>query len=147
MNLTNLFGGVPIITKTYELDDDFSAPRNTYAECIKFIADECDLAASLLPLNYTGDRIGRATKGAALALKARILLYAASDLHNTTVFPGYSNPELIGYTDANRTARWQAAKDAAKAVMDLGIYSLFRPNPAPTDSVAQNFVDLFNSYR
>ena len=77
-------------------------------------------------LKHTGDKLARATKGAALALKSRILIYAASDLHNTTVFPGYSNPELIGYTDANRTARWQAAKDAAKAVMDLGVYSLFR---------------------
>ena len=146
MNLTNLFGGVPLITRTYKLEDDFAAPRNTYAECIKFISDECDLAASLLPLEYTGDRIGRATKGAALALKARVLLYAASDLHNTTVFAGYTNPELIGYTDGNRTARWQAAKDAAKAVIDLGQYSLFKAIPAPGDSVAQNFVDLFNSY-
>ena len=149
MYLTSLFGGVPIITKTYGLDDDFSAPRDTYADCIKFISDECDLAASILPLVRTGSDNGRITKGAALALKSRILLYAASDLYNTTVFPGYSNPELIGNTDKStsaRTARWQAAKDAAKAVMDLGIYSLFRPNPSPTDSVAQNIVDLFLSY-
>ncbi len=146
MNLINLFGGVPLITETYKLTDDFQAPRNTYKECIDFITAECDLAASLLPLKFTGDRIGRATKGAALALKARVLLYAASDLHNITVFAGYTNPELIGYTDGNRTARWQAAKDAAKAVIDLGQYTLFRANPAPGDSVAQNFVDLFNSY-
>jgi len=146
LNLTSLYGGVPIITKAYKLDDDYTPERDTYADCIKFIVDECDLAASLLPLKYSDNNIGRATKGAALALKSRILLYAASDLHNTTVFPGYSNPELIGYIDANRTARWQAAKDAAKAVIDLGIYSLFRANPDPTDSVAQNIVDLFLSY-
>jgi hypothetical protein len=66
-------------------------------------------------------------------------------LYNTTVFPGYSNPELIGYTDGNRAARFQAAKDAAKAVMDLNLYSLFRPEPALTDSVAMNFEALFNS--
>jgi len=145
-NLVNLFGGVPIITKAYQLDDDFAVPRDTYSDCVKFIADECDLAASILPLIQSGDNRGRATIGAALALKSEQLLYAASDLHNTTVFPNYSNPELIGYTDANTTARWQAAKDAAKNVMDLGIYSLFRANPSPTDSVAQNFVDLFLSY-
>lgn len=147
LNLTSLYGGVPIITNTFGLDDDFSVARNTYAECIKFVSDECDLAANLLPLVHTGDNLGRATKGAALAIKSRILLYAASDLHNTTVFTGYSNPELIGYTDGNRTARWQAAKDAAKAVMDLNIYGLYKPNPSPTDSVAQNFVDLFLSYK
>jgi hypothetical protein len=64
-------------------------------------------------------------------------------LHNTTVFQGYSNPELIGYTDGNRTARWQAAKDAAKAVMDMGIYSLYKANPNPGDSVAQNIEEYF----
>ena len=145
MRLTSLFGGVPIIDKEYQLAEDFQAARNTYDECVKFMVADCDLAASLLPLKHTADRFARATKGAALALKSRILIYAASDLHNTTVFPGYSNPELIGYTDANRTARFQAAKDAAKAVMDLGLYSLFRPNPAPDDSVAMNFEALFNS--
>jgi len=145
MRLTSFYGAVPIVDKVYELDDDFQAPRNTYKECVDFMVSDCDKAANLLPLKHTTDKFARASKGAALALKSRILIYAASDLHNTTVFPGYSNPELLGYTDANRAARWQAAKDAAKAVMDLGLYSLFRPNPAPGDSVAQNFVDLFNS--
>ena len=143
--LTTWYGGVPIITNAYELSDDFKAQRDTYADCIKFIADECDLAASLLPDVQSGKNKGRATKGAALALKSRVLLYAASDLHNTTVFPGYSNPELIGYTDGNRTAHWQAAKDAAKAVIDMGIYSLYKATPDPADSVAQNIVDYFLS--
>ena len=139
MRLTSFYGGVPIIDKVYELDDDFNAPRNTYEECVNFMVADCDMAASLLPLQHTTDKLARATKGAALALKSRILIYAASDLHNTTVFPGYSNPELIGYTDDNRAARFQAAKDAAKAVMDLNMYTLFRPDPAPDDSVATEF--------
>lgn len=143
--LTSMYGGVPIIKKAFELTDDFITPRNTYAECIKFIVEDLDQAASVLPTVQTGDNNGRPTKGAALALKARVLLYAASDLHNTTIFPGYSNPELIGYTDANRTARWQAALDAAKAVIDLNVYSLYKPSPAATDSVASNFEELFLS--
>ena len=93
-----------------------------------------DSAASMLPLVQSGDNDGRATKGAALALKARVLLYAASDLHNpqknSTVTSGFSHPELLGYTDGDAAARWQAAKDAAKAVIDLGIYSLYKPSPA-----------------
>ncbi|HEY9342202.1 MAG TPA: RagB/SusD family nutrient uptake outer membrane protein [Hanamia sp.] len=144
-NLTNLYGGVPIITNVYQLTDSFSIGRNSYAECIKFIVADCDTAASLLPLIQSGNNKGRATKGASLALKSRVLLFAASDLHNTQVFPGYSNPELIGYTDGNRTARWQAAKDAAKAVIDLGLYSLYKPNPAPGDSVSLNFASMFLS--
>lgn len=142
-NLVNLFGGVPIITAAYDLDDEFEVPRDTYKDCVNFIVNDCDKAASLLPLEHSGGNMGRATKGAALALKSRILLYAASDLHHITVFPGYSNPELIGYTDVDRTSLWQKAKDAAKAVMDLGIYSLFKANPSPTDSVATNFEEYF----
>jgi len=124
-DLVEMYGGVPIITKAYGLSDTFAVPRNTYEDCIKFISSECDQAAALLPLTATD--LGRATKGAALSLKARTLLYAASDLANSNgAWAGsYPNKELIGYTGGDRTARWQAAKDAAKAVMDLGIYSLY----------------------
>jgi hypothetical protein len=141
--LVRMYGGVPIITNAYELSDDFNAPRDTYSDCVNFIVAECDSAAILLPLANTGDNKGRATKGAALALKSRVLLYAASDLFNTQVFPGFSNPELIGYQDGNTLSRWQAAKDAAKAVIDLGIYSLYKADPAPGDSVAKNINEMF----
>lgn len=146
LHLTSLYGGVPIVSKTFQISDDFKVPRNSYIECIEFIVDDLDQAASLLPEVQSGNNRGRATKGAALALKSRVLLYAASDLYNTTVIPGYSNPELIGYTNvssADRTARWQAAKNAAKAVIDMNVYSLYKPNPAPTDSVAKNYEELF----
>lgn len=141
--LTAVYGGVPIITKPYGLSDDFLIERSSYSDCVDFMVSELDLAASLLPETHSGDAKGRATKGAALALKARVLLYAASDLYNTTVFPGYSNPELIGYTGGSRTERWTAAKNAAKAVIDLGLYSLYKAEPAPSDSVAQNLAELF----
>ncbi len=141
--LTAVYGGVPIITEPYGLTDDFLIERSSYSDCVDFMVEELDLAAGLLPTVHSGDAKGRATKGAALALKARVLLYAASDLYNTTVFQGFSKPELIGYTSGSRTDRWTAAKNAAKAVMDLGIYSLYKANPAPTDSVAKNLAELF----
>ena len=101
--LTKTFGGVPIITSSYKLDDaNFDAPRNTYAECTKFILDECDLAAGLLK-NVT-PAAGKITKAAAMALKARVLLYMASPLNNPT----------------NDLAKWQAAEVATKAIFDLG---------------------------
>ncbi len=109
MGLVNFFGGVPLITKPFELDDpEMMVARNSYEECVKFIVDEFDKAATLLPLQQTGTKFGRVTKGAALSMKARILLYAASPLWNTT-------------DDKNK---WQKAADAAKAVIDLGVYSL-----------------------
>lgn len=142
-NLTSLYGGVPIIEKAYELTDDFIVPRNTYKDCIQFIVNDLDKAATLLPEVQTGADNGRATKGAALTLKSRVLLYAASDLHNTTVFPDYTHPELLRYTDGDRNARWQAAKDAAKDVIDLNLYNLYKANPTANDSVAKNYGEIF----
>ena len=143
--LTSLYGGVPIVTKSYQLTDSFNVKRNTYPDCIQFISNELDTAAELLPLVQSGANNGRVTKGAALALKSRVLLYAASDLHanNNPIFSGYSNPELLGYSEDNRQARWQAAKDAAKAVIDMGVYSLFKGNPGPSDPIVQNLMDIF----
>ena len=147
--LTNFYGGVPIITNVYGLTDSFKVAQNSYADCIKFIVGDLDSAASMLPIIESGDNDGRATKGAALSLKSRVLLYAASDLHNPqkngAVTSGFSHPELLGYTDGDPIARWQAAKDAAKAVIDMGIYSLYKPNPASAAEATQNYSDLFTS--
>ncbi len=125
-NLVSIYGGVPLITEAYGLGGDYEAERASLEECIQFIAEESDRAAELLPLFQSGDQRGRATKGAALALKARSLLYAASDLfHNQSTWAqGFARPELIGYSGGDRMARWSAAKNAAKAVMDLGVYEL-----------------------
>lgn len=139
-NLLRMYGGVPIITQVYGLNDDFEAPRNSFKETVDFIVANADSAAALLPLNQTGANVGRATKGAALALKSRVLLYAASDLYNVNP----SGKPYTGYTGGqDRAAEWRAAKDAAKAVMDLGIYSLFRPDPATPEEATQNYQDLF----
>lgn len=146
-NLSSLFGGVPIITTAYGLQDSTAVPRNTYEETMNFIVSECDQAAALLPLTpVTANDNGRATKGAALALKARALLYAASDFYNSNASwaSGYTHPELVGYVGGDRTARWQAAKDAAKAVMDLGIYSLYGSlTPASPEEAATNYSNVF----
>lgn len=146
-NLFTMYGGVPLITNAYSLTDEFAIPRNTYEETVDFIASECDKAAALLPMKHSGDNNGRATKGAALALKSRLLLYAASDLPHSIpqIYSGFSHPELLGYTGGDRNARWRAAKDAAKAVMDLGLYKLHKADPAPTDDIAENLVQFFIS--
>lgn len=140
--LVSMHGGVPLITKAYTLVDNFKAPRDSYESCINFISTECDKAVSLLALN--GDK-AKATKGAALALKSRVLLYAASDLFNNNgAWAGsYPKKELVGYLGGDRTARWTAAKNAAKAVMDLGAYNLYKDNPASQTEASQNYGNLF----
>ena len=139
-NLMRMYGGVPLITKVYGLNEDYAVARNSFKETVDFIVANADSAAALLPLSFSGTDVGRATKGAALALKARVLLYAASDLYNLNP----SDSAFTGYTTAqDRVALWRAAKNAAKAVMDLGIYGLFRPSPASPQEAARNYGDLF----
>jgi hypothetical protein len=138
-NLLRMYGGVPLITRVYGLNEDYKVARNSFKETVDFIVTDADQAAALLPVAHSAANLGRATKGASLALKARVLLYAASELYNAN--PS-GQPENGYTTPQDRTALWRAAKDAARAVMDLGIYGLFRPNPAPGEA-ARNYGDLF----
>jgi starch-binding outer membrane protein, SusD/RagB family len=108
-NLISFFGGVPLITEPFELDDNFNLPRNSYDECMDFVVKDLDDAIDLLPLNYDAKNQGRITRGAAMSIKSRALLYAASPLNN---------PE-------NDMGKWQKASDAAKAVIDLNLYELY----------------------
>lgn len=122
--LLRFYGPIPLITKIYQLEDtDFTVARNTYEECVNFIVKDCDEAATLL--SKAAKVEGRANEAAAQALKARVLLYAASDLHDvptakskSPTIAGYSNPEYVGYVSGNRIERWQKAKAAAKVVLD-----------------------------
>lgn len=105
--LINNFGAVPLITKAQDLDENLNVPRNTYDDVVKFIVAEMDNINTnqFLAYKYTTTNVGRVTIGAALALKSRSLLYAAS----------YNN-------------NWQAAYDAAKELMDQSAktgYTLF----------------------
>lgn len=102
------YGGVPLITDVFDLNDDFSRERNTYDECVAFITGELDAVIGVLPDKQPDASLGLASSDAARALKSRVLLYAASPLNN----PG------------NDQAKWQAASDAAKAIIDGGRYSL-----------------------
>lgn len=147
--LLRYHGSVPLITKTYGLDEDYSAARNTFAECVDFIVNNCDSAVTLLEDKSMAE--GRATHIAAMALKSRILLYAASDLHDipiasakSSMIAGYSNPEFLGYTSGDRTARWTAARDAAKAVMDAAGsgYKLDLAAPVSAEEGRNNYMSI-----
>lgn len=113
------YGGVPLIDKPFGLNEEYALPRNTFAETISFIQKDLDEAITLL--DGKGETKGRASKVAALALKSRILLYAASDLHDATK-AGAINSALAGtlsaYPAGGQAARYAAAKTAAKAVLD-----------------------------
>ncbi|HEY5745111.1 MAG TPA: RagB/SusD family nutrient uptake outer membrane protein [Chryseolinea sp.] len=108
-DLVRNYGAVVLMgDNVYDLDNDLTDAslfvRSSVAEGIQYINSELTQAAAGLPTSNDNNwKLGRATKGAALALKSRVLLYAASPLYNA--------------------GTWQAAADAAKEVMSLG-YSL-----------------------
>lgn len=107
------YGGVPLLGDEILTEENAnSVSRASTLEVIDYIVSECDAAASVLPTTYigvgAGNETGRATKGFALALKARTLLYAASPVHN---------PE-------NTQQKWIDAANAANDVIELGIYNL-----------------------
>ena len=129
--LLKRYGPIPIVTSTLSINGNYeNTPRPTMKEVVDFIAKECDIAADTLeltPWRNVNDAFGRATKGAALALKSRLLLYAASPLY---VDFGDTN-EANKPTDV---AMWKSAADAAKAVIDLNQYEL-----------ASSYADLFKN--
>lgn len=113
------FGGVPIIETRLNVADNLMFPRNTVEEVVNFIVRDCDDAAALLPSSYPSNFRGRATKGAALILKSKALLFAASPQFNTTTsyLDAGENKTLVCYGNVD-IQRWQLAADAAKAVID-----------------------------
>ena len=145
--LVRYYGGVPIIDKPFGLTDtSFLSTRNTFEECVNFIVKDLDDAANLL--NNKNMAAGRASRAAALALKSRILLYAASDLFDvntaktkSTVHGAFAKPDILGYTSADRAGRWTKAKDAAKAVLDLPGFGnkLNLTAPASKDEAISNY--------
>lgn len=100
---------VPLITNEPSISQ-LDSGRTSRAEILSFLFSELDDVAGILPRSYPSKAdAGRATAGAALTLAARLHLFEASPLCNPD-----SNP-----------AMWAMAAEAAKRVMDLGIYSLY----------------------
>ena len=101
------YGGVPLVKNVYGLADDYSVQRDSYDDCANYIVGELDEAIGMLPDQQIGSDLGKASADAARALKARVLLYAASPLNNPS----------------NDLTKWQKASDAADALIDTR-YSL-----------------------
>ncbi|TCI90400.1 RagB/SusD family nutrient uptake outer membrane protein [Tenacibaculum sp. M341] len=132
--LIKYYGGVPLIKNALSLKDDFNISRSSYQDCVDFIVQNLDEAAAVLPLTRPDNEFGRATKLAALAVKSRTLLYAASDLHDPATLP---NGPLYDYIADDK---WLKAAEAAKAVIDeVGARDLI----PVTD--AESYGDLFLS--
>jgi len=141
-NLCRTYGGLPLMDKANQLGDDFSLlTRATFEATVNFIVKDCNDAAALLKVKSEME-MGRATKEAALALKSRILLFAASDL----TADGTAKSDLVGYASPDRTALWTAARNAAKALIDLGTSELANFGAPDQNEVAKNYFEFFKAY-
>lgn len=119
--LLKQFGGLPLVDKVVSLTDEdyMKRPRSTFDQTVEYIVQLCDDAADLLPIEHPDYDYGRATQGAALALKSRVLLYAASPLWNNP--DKTEDSPFRGQYDSNK---WERAARAAKDVIDLNAYQL-----------------------
>ena len=119
--LARRYGDIPVPMKMLTVEEANSIEKTPFDQVIEFIVKECDECAENLPDTYIGmlaDEYGRVTRAFAMAVKAKALLYAASPLHNPT----------------GDAAKWKAAAQAAKDIIDLNLFTL---DPAETaNSVA-----------
>ena len=109
--LARRYGDIPMPLTMLTAEEANVIGKTPFDEVIDFIVRECDESAGNLPDTYVGllnDEIGRVTRGFALAVKTKALLYAASPLHNPS----------------GDKSKWEKAAAAAKEIMDLNIYRL-----------------------
>ena len=116
--LARTFGKAPLIVKAQSITDELKVAPSSFADIVKFVKEECDLYANDLPKNYSDALTGHATKGAFMALKSRALLYLASPLNS-----------------ADDAQKWADAAKAAKDVMDLNVYKLYKLTDTPYRSM------------
>jgi len=114
--LVKRYAGVPLLKNTCSFDDDPNVPRDSFADCVEFIVNECDsIIHSALPEIQPESQMGRASRVAAKALKSRVLLYAASPLYNGPSIEGLNDP-ILGYGVYDMT-RWEAAAQASSELL------------------------------
>jgi starch-binding outer membrane protein, SusD/RagB family len=130
------YGGVPLVTQALDIDapaEELFVARNSEKEIYDFLGAEMDAIAAILP--EIPDADGRVTKWAALAMKSRVMLYAASIARNGQV----QLNGLLGFPSNEAEGYYQQSLAASREIIESGAFSLYRNNPDPV----QNFIDLF----
>lgn len=151
-DLITYFGDVPLITKVLALSDAYVS-RTAKADVLTQIITDFTDAAADLPTSYSGSDVGRATKGAALAYKAKASLYnkkwtdaaqAALDVINLKAYDLY--PDYAGTFD-------EAHENNIEVIFDIQYIPTTQSQPWPTSALslsswptANATADLINSY-
>jgi hypothetical protein len=151
-DLITYFGDVPLITKVLALSEAYVS-RTAKNEVLTQIITDFNDAAAVLPTSWSGSDVGRATKGAALAYKAKVLLYnkkwadaaqAALDVINLKTYSLY--PDYAGIFD-------ESHENNAEVIFDIQYVPTTQSQPWPTAALslsswptANVTADLINSY-
>ncbi len=138
-SMVKRYGGVPILTKAQNIGDpkeELFVSRNTEKEVYDFVIKEVDECMVDLPAVVPQSEYGRPSKYAALALKSRAALYAASI---ADYGKGPENGGVVGINNGLKNEYYQKSYDASKEIMNSGIHRLYNDNP---DKV-RNFRDIF----
>lgn len=147
--LLRKYGPIPLIpdegidyTKEY---DDLGLPRNSYNECAEYIANEMLLAAKDLPLSRSALYIARPTRGAALATRAKALLYSASPINNPRPGDKEKFADMVNWDGKHLIQqeyddqKWAIAAAAARDVIELNQYDLYHAGVRRTESAMSGF--------
>ncbi len=138
--LWRMFGGVTIIDHTYDpLINAEKFPRASYQEMVDFIVSEADEAAKHLPVTHESTEKGRATKGAAMMLKAKTYFWASSEVFQNKD----ASKTYLGFADDQSHAMLEKAKKAYEDLMSLNAYSLIPITSSTQDGIKDEYRKIF----
>ncbi len=124
---------------------ELERPRNTWDECVEYVVSEMEWCSTRLPQSHTSSYMGLPTSGAAKAVISRLRLYSARDLFNgNSLYRSVRNPDGTQlFPQTYDEQKWVLAAQAAKAVIDEGIYSLYRDED---DDPCLNYYGVFQKH-
>ncbi|HET8830130.1 MAG TPA: RagB/SusD family nutrient uptake outer membrane protein [Pelobium sp.] len=152
--LVKRYGGVPIIEQALEYkpgtdNANLFVPRSTEKQTWDYVLSELELAANDLPLTRTSvEGTYRATKWAALGLKSRAALFAASvaKYWNNAPLTGEAvDKNLVGMSVSDANNYYQQCITASADIIANSGKALYRPNPANREEASKNFQDIFQN--
>lgn len=117
--LLKRYGGIPIITKVLNIGDNADLKRNSYSECVDFIASELNRVVDQVDVKAVDGLTGRVTKGMIYALKCRLYLYAASPLNNNGTYDNrLCDSASVAFIDLDNLGLYSIALDYRQAFLD-----------------------------
>ncbi len=151
--LAKRYGDVPLITDVLTIEQANSTGKSSFEDVVDFIVSECDVVSNHLPHNYLetkNQETGRVTKGFVLALKSRVLLYAASPLHNNEDDAAKwerAAAASLALIDSARTKGWYQKESGAYGVNNFGSKEviLFKNNTNSSNFERFNFPVRFTA--